>query len=163
MGKIKKYTRQEGFSEGGLLHSAIDHLASAKVLFAKDHRCFDSAGYLSHLGIELILKAMLLNCNNEFPNEHSLASLSNLIEMQGMQLNYTKDHEEIIITLDRFYQLRYPKALNPIEIGDDDWVKIETFFEYLILMLPDEIQQDLKQVNCSEKGNRILMKKKKSC
>lgn len=162
MEKMKKYTRQDGFSEGGLLHSAVDHLASAKILFVKNHRCFDSAGYLSHLGIELVLKAMLLNCGNEFPNEHSLANLSNLIEKQGVKLNYTKDHEEILKTLDGFYELRYPKALNPIEIGDDDLAKIETFFEYLILMLPDEIQQYLKQVNYSEKGNRILMKKKKS-
>lgn len=162
MKEIKKFTRQDGFTEVKLLHSAIDHLASAKVLFDKNHRCFDSAGYLSHLGLELVLKAILLNCSNEFSNEHFLNKLSNLIEKQGVKLNYTNDHKETLKTLNGFYELRYPKSLNPIEIGDDDWTKIEILFEHLILMLPDKIQQDLRQMNHSKKGNRILMRRKKS-
>lgn len=156
------FTRQHGFSEITLLHSAIDHLASAKVLFDTNGRCFDSAGYLSHLGIELVLKAILLNHCNEFPNEHSLAKLSNLIVKSGVNLNYTNGHEETLKTLDGFYELRYPKPINPIEIGDDDWSDIEALFEHLIFILPDEIQQNLKQMNHTEKGNRILMRKKKS-
>lgn len=159
---MKIFTRHDSFSEGELLHNAIDHLASGKVLFDTDARCFDSAGYLSHLGIELILKAFLLNKSDQFPNEHSLARLSELIEKQGIKLNYTNGHEETLRALDKFYELRYPKELNPIEIGGDDWAKIESFFEHLIFMLPDQIQQDLKRVNYSEKGNRILMMKKKS-
>ena len=156
------YTRQDGFSERDLLHWATDHLASARFLFEENHRCLDSAGYLSHLGIELVLKAILLNCKNDFPNEHSLAKLSDLIERQGVNLNYTKEHKETLKTLDAFYELRYPEAQNPIEIGDDDWEKIESFFEHLCFLLPDQIQQDLRQMNYFEKGKRILMMKKKS-
>lgn len=116
----KVYTRQEGFSEIELLHSAIDHLASAKILFDTNPRCFDSAGYLSHLGIELILKALLLRRSDSFSNEHSLAKLSRLIDKQGVALNYTEDHKKTLKTLDEFYELRYPKTLNPIEIGQED-------------------------------------------
>jgi HEPN domain-containing protein len=155
------YTRQDGFSERNLLHWAIDHLASARILFEENHRCLDSAGYLSHLGIELVLKAILLNCKNDFPNEHSLVNLSNLIERQGVNLNYTKEHKETLKILDEFYELRYPQAQNPIEISDD-WEEIESFFEHLIFLLPVQIQQDIRQINYFEKGNRILMMKKKS-
>lgn len=154
------FKRHDGFSEGELLHSAIDHLSSAKVLFDTNARCFDSAGYLSHLGIELILKALLLNKSDQFPNEHALAKLSELLVKLGVMLNYTRDHKDTLRTLDKFYELRYPKESNPIEIGSDDWSKIEPFFEHLIFLLPDQIQQDLRQVNHSEKGNRILMMKK---
>jgi HEPN domain-containing protein len=162
MKKMKKLTRQDGFSEGELLHWATDHLVSAKILFDANHRCFDSAGYLSHLGTELVLKAILLNHSNEFPNKHSLAELSDLIVKNGVNLNYTRGHEEILKTLDVFYELRYPKTVNPIEIGDDDWSNIEALFEHLIFILPDEIQQALRQINHTEKGNRILMRRKKN-
>jgi hypothetical protein len=60
--------------------------------------------------------------------------------------------------LDEFYELRYPKELNPIEIGTDDWAKVEHLFEHLIFLLPNQIQQALRQLNHLEKGNRILMK-----
>ncbi len=162
MKKMKKFTRQDGFSEGELLHWAIDHLASAKILFEASHRCFDSAGYLSHLGIELVLKAILLNHSNEFPNEHSLAELTNLIVKSGVNLNYTRGHEETLKTLDGFYELRYPRPISPLEIGDSDWSAIEALFEHLVFILPDEIQQNLRQINHTKKGNRILMRKKKS-
>lgn len=159
---MKKYTKQDGFSEGELLRWATDHLASAKILFEANHRCFDSAGYISHLGIELVLKAILLSHSNGFPNEHSLAKLSDLIVKNGVKLNYTRGHEEILKTLDGFYELRYPKPVNPIEVGDDDWSNIEALFEHLIFILPDEVQQNLRQMNHTEKANRILMRKKKS-
>lgn len=162
MKKTKKFKRRDGFSEDELLHSAIDHLASAKVLFEKNYRCFDSAGYLSHLGIELILKTILLNKSDEFPNEHSLSNLSKLIEEQKVKLNYTEAHENTLRQLDDFYELRYPKILNPIEIGDDDWKSIENLFEFLILKLPQEIQQMIKEINEAEKGNRILLWKRKN-
>jgi len=161
MEKMKKFARQNGFSESELLHWAIDHLASAKILFEANARCFDSAGYLSHLGIELILKAILLNGRNEFPNGHSLPKLSNLIEMYGVKLNYTNEHEKTLQVLDGLYELRYPKTLNPIEIGDDDWSNIEGLYKHLISKLPDQIQQDLRQIEHTEKGNRILMRRKK--
>jgi HEPN domain-containing protein len=132
-------------------------LSSAKVLFDKNSRYFDSAGYLSHLGIELVLKAMILNSSNEFPNEHSLAKLSTLIERSKLKLNYEKNHEHTLKMLDDFNELRYPNTLNQIEIGDDDWESIENLFEFLILKLPPEIQQMIKDINHTEKGNRLLL------
>jgi HEPN domain-containing protein len=161
MTKMKIFTRQDGFSETELLHSGIDHLASAKVLFDKSPRCYDSAGYLCHLGIELVLKAIILNKCNEFPNKHSLVELSKWIERKSIRVNYATDHKDTISLLDGFYELRYPKPSNPIEIGDDDWRRIKNLFDFLILMLPEEKKDELKDIDHCKKGNRILMRRKK--
>jgi hypothetical protein len=65
------FTKDQGYRLIDLLHAASDHLFAANVLFSAGDffavigildvaveapRCLDSAGYLSHLGIELLLK-----------------------------------------------------------------------------------------------------------
>lgn len=161
MTKIEKYKRKDGFSELELLHAAADHLASAKILFFQNPRCLDSAGYLSHLGIELLLQALLLIRSDEFPNSHSLLKLSERFESLGGRLNYRKNHEETIRLLEGFYGLRYPRPVDPIEIDGDDWGRIEALFEFLVFALPKSIQEELKELDHCAKGNRILMWKEK--
>jgi HEPN domain-containing protein len=159
---MRIFTRKDGFSETMLLHYAVDHLGSAKVLFKRDTRCLDSAGYLCHLGIELVLKTILLNKCHRFPNDHSLSKLCELIERQNVNLNCERDYKDTITMLDGFYDLRYPRPLDPVEIGDGDWDRIENLFEFLILKLPHEIQDKCDKIDHSKKGNRVLMHKKKS-
>ena len=158
---MMKFTRQDSFSEMGLLQAAADHLGSAKVLFDRSPLCFDSAGYLCHIGIELVMKSILLNICNEFPNEHSLANLVRLIEKQDIKMNLGKHHLETVTMLDRFNELRYPNSSNPIEIGDDDWERIEGFFDLLLLLMPERVQNEFKQIDHSVKDSRVLMSKKK--
>lgn len=55
-----EFTAADGYTTRDLVTYARDHMASARVLFQKSFHCYDSAGYLSHLGIELPLKAFLL-------------------------------------------------------------------------------------------------------
>jgi len=162
MKRMKTFTRRNGFTELNLLQTASDHLGSAKVLFDRHHRCFDSAGYLCHLGIELVLKGILLYTCNQFPNEHSLSKLRALIDKQGLKLNYTKEYLDTIKMLDTFNELRYPNPKSPVEIGDDDCERIENLFNFLILTLPERIQEELKRLDHSIKNNRVLMKKKKA-
>lgn len=158
---MKNFTRKDGFSELSLLQAGIDHFVSAKVLFDANTRCFDSAGYLCHLGIELVLKAMLLHKCDEFPDVHSLTKLSELIESQGAKIDYTEEHSEVIRMLDHFYKLRYPNPAGPVEIGDDRWEAVEILFDHLILMFPEQTQHTLKHMDHSIKDNRVLMKKKR--
>ena len=54
-----EFTAADGYTTRDLVTYARDHMASARVLFQKSFHCYDSAGYLSHLGIELPLKAFL--------------------------------------------------------------------------------------------------------
>jgi HEPN domain-containing protein len=162
MKRMKTFTRRDGFTQLDLLHFAADHLGCAKVLSGRSSRCFDSAGYLCHLGMELVLKAILLNISNEFPNEHSLSELSKLIEKQGLKINYGKQHSHTVRMLDGFNELRYPNPSNPIEIGNDVLERIENLFDFLYVRLPKRIQEKLKQLDHSHKGNRVLMSKKKA-
>lgn len=157
---MKKYKRTDGFSEVNLVHSAIDHLTSAKILFKEGPPCFDSAGYLCHIGIELILKAILLNKTDEFDNEHSLVGLSNQIRAQKVELNYSTDQNRTLEKVNSFYDLRYPKEKDPIEIGSDDWDQIENLYEFLIFTLPNDIQEQIQNIDRGIKGGRIVLKKK---
>jgi hypothetical protein len=84
------FTQEQGYRPIDLLHAATDHLFAANVLFSSSDfflavgmldvdfeapRCLDSAGYLSHLGLELLLKAFLLLVTGSFRDDHSLANL----------------------------------------------------------------------------------------
>jgi len=154
------FKREKGFSELELFHAAIDHLGSAKVLFERDPRTFDSAGYLSHLGIELLLKALILNMDDKFDSEHSLKRLWSTYEEHHGPVALGNENRGALELLEDFYELRYPKVSSPIEIGSNDWDGIERLFEFLVFLFPEHIQEQFKNLDYSEKGNRILMYKK---
>jgi hypothetical protein len=158
---MKKFRREDGFSELALFQSASDHLASASVLFERGPRYYDSAGYLSHLAIELLIKALILNKCNEFTGGHSLINLKKEFESYHHgSLIFRGDHENTIKFLEGFKHLRYPKILAPIEIGSDDWGKIEKLAHFIFSLFPDCIQDQFKKRDYSEKGNRKLMCRK---
>lgn len=72
----KKFTEKQGYSPRDLFHFGIDHLESGRILYTQGPASsFDSAGYLAHLGIELLLKAWHLHQFKRFENEHSLVKL----------------------------------------------------------------------------------------
>ena len=62
----KAFTKAEGYSSRLLLHYGRDHLRSARILFERSPACYDSAGFLTHLGIELFLKASLQIMRHQF-------------------------------------------------------------------------------------------------
>jgi HEPN domain-containing protein len=69
------YTVADGVAVPDLLHFGFDHISAAQALLKSNARHFDSAGYLAHLGFELLLKAWHLHEFTEFPNTHSLNNL----------------------------------------------------------------------------------------
>jgi len=91
-----------------LLHAAIDHLGSAKVLFERDPRCYDSAGYLAHLGFELIFKAMLLETACRFPATHSFSTLFSEMKSAGVGLAFDASQQSLLDKFEEFKELRYP-------------------------------------------------------
>jgi HEPN domain-containing protein len=160
--KERVFKISDGFSTDDLLKYAIDHLESAYLLFQHNPICFDSGGYLSHLGLELILKSILLNKNGEFPAIHDLKKLYKIAKKSGFKLN--KSEEEMLEKVNQFYYLRYADPKKPIEIGDDDWVTIKNAANSLLSNIPgaeDIINERYKKTNYFEKGGRILMRKKK--
>lgn len=157
----KLYSANDGFKVGDLIHYGVDHMKAAKILFEKDPSLFDSGGYLAHLGIELILKAWLLEIQGEFPKTHSLAALVEKLNEKKTQIKLTAKRKKILSLIDTYGELRYPKPKRPVGIGNDDWPKIEALFCDLINRAPDQIYKYARNIDPKNKGGRVLLKKPK--
>ena len=158
--KIKKFSANDGFNAGDLCHYARDHLASAKLLFARNYRCYDSAGYLAHLGLELLLKGFILYLNGEFPSGHNLERLLKLLKIKGIPIN--KNDENTLKKINDFFNLRYANPKNPIEIGGDDWQVIENLSKNLVNVFPDDLKKEFENIDGSlQKGGRRLCRRPK--
>lgn len=145
-----------------LLQFGIDHLRAAKYLYKIDPSFYDSAGHLSYLGIELLLKAWLLHCQGKHPKIHGLITLWGKITSSSFtQLLLQKEDMEWMQQLDRHYDLRYPSYYHSIETGSDDWSKTEKLFSELCLMMPMSLQKQIQKSSACVKGNRVLMRKPK--
>jgi len=155
----KRFSKQDGYSTASLLQYAHDHLACAKVLFNRSYDCFDSAGYLSHLGIELILKTFILFCKGSFPAEHDLIKLLGEIKSCYPKFYLERVHEQMLIRINTFMGIRYPKPNDPLGIGSEDWEAIKELSNTLILQMPATLQRELLERECHKKGGRILMRK----
>jgi HEPN domain-containing protein len=147
------YRRSDGFDERDLLHAAVDHLASARRLFEGGPRCYDSAGYLCHVGIELILKAFLLHSDDEFPGWHSLAEL-----LRKSSLGLDAALHQTIALLDGFAELRYPTPEpQGVEIGVTDWGDIHVLYITLVQLMPPDLRSAYDEIDYGEKVGRIVM------
>jgi len=158
--KNKIFKASDGFNSEDLIKCALDHLVSAKFLFKESPLCYDSAGYLAHLGLELMLKSILLKLNGEFPATHNLKTLYNLVKKSG-GCSIKKDEEKALSKINDFFSLRYTNPKNPIEIGSDDWEIIEQSFFNLLNNFPHDFLSKLDDSDHYEKANRILFVKAK--
>jgi len=156
-GIMKKFTRTDGYIEKDLIQFGVDHIFSAELLFKENPRTFDSAGYLCHLGFELIFKAIILMQNEYFEDIHALKCMLPTVKNY---ISFSKKQEEIIDCIDTYSELRYPNTMNPYEVGDDDWERIIALFSYIIDALPMKLKEDIKSIDFTKKGGRILMYKK---
>ena len=155
---MKWYSKADGYSAAELICAAQDHMDSAGVLFVTSFVCFDSAGYLSHLSIELAAKAGLLERDGKFPNSHDLKDLFSLLK-EACGLSLTDAEARVVEKLNEFGLLRYPEEITP-EIGNEDFPDVEHTFWQLVLCIP-ELKDYLDERDPHRKSGRILMIKKK--
>jgi HEPN domain-containing protein len=154
----KRFTVADGYDVRELIQAGVDHIASAKVLFKRDFRCFDSAGYLVHLGLELLLKSLLLHLSGEFREGHSLVSLkSQLIALLPSIDSVLPD--DLVATFDEFNELRYPRPNGLPEIGTSDWIAFEEAFLEFLAAMPSNWYAELEAIEGTKKAGRILMVK----
>jgi HEPN domain-containing protein len=158
---MKTYRAEDGFSTADLIQYGCDHLASGRKLFETHPRCFDSAGHLCHLGIELLLKALLLERTSEFPNQHDLVKLLDLIRSRVPGFLLDPAHEETLRRINPFVVLRYPDRKRPLTIGQDDWGPIHALLDAIVDSLPDRMRDEFYNSDPTEKGGRILMSRPK--
>ncbi|HUY27014.1 MAG TPA: HEPN domain-containing protein [Candidatus Binataceae bacterium] len=158
--KGRTFTK-DNYCAADLLHAAIDHLGSSRVLFERHPRCFDSAGYLAHLGFELIFKAVLLHTTGQFPGEHSFPKLLSVIKSAGVDFPFDDSQHHLLDKLEEFKDLRYPIPSGSPSIGDQDWEQAEALFRWIVARIPTELRQHIQFVDQTVKFNRILMRKPK--
>jgi len=105
---MQRYRAADGYATADLLQYGRDHLASAGVLFERSYSCFDSAAHLSHLGLELTLKAVLLDVAGSFPNEHDLVAIFTEIRQHSPTFDLVAKHKKTLAAVTRFVDFRYP-------------------------------------------------------
>ena len=69
------FSVSEGFAPVDFVHFGLDHTTAAGALFETSPSHFDSAGYLAHIGVELLLKGWLLQELGQFEGIHNLKAL----------------------------------------------------------------------------------------
>ena len=156
------FTAADGYSQVDLLRFARYHLASAKVLWTRSFDCFDSAGVLCHLGLELLFKAVLLHSNGAFPATHDLAYLLRLLAKSPHALRLTQAQSALLVKIDGLFSLRYPEPNGSPEIGDEDVIRVEALVRDLVRQLPAELRLRFTSRGPCEKGGRILMRRPKA-
>jgi len=155
------FCRNEGYTEAELAEAARDHMGAARILFDKGPFYYDSAGYLAHLAIELLLKLMLLRVRDEFPSEHDLQTLLKLLRQEIPDLEVTKAGERAVALVDRFKDLRYPRPDDPIEIGSDDVNVFVSLYSTIWEFIPENARPTSDSRGWITKGGRVLMRRPK--
>ena len=155
------YTKAD-YTEEDLLQYGLDHLNAAKKLFDLSGRqqwdYIISATYLSHLGVELLLKACHLHLFKSFKGTHDLKELFRPLEKQGIKLS--KENKEWLNKgLKHAVEARYPdQGLGP-DIGTEQWNKTASLIEELKNALPREIQKQLaflERYRSNVRSGRVL-------
>ena len=108
-----------------------------------------------------MLKSILLKQNEEFPSGHDLEVLyKRVVKLEANRLG--KNEEETLKEVNRFFNLRYTNPETPVEIGDDDWKRIEKLSYNFLGFFPADILSSLNKSDHYEKGGRKLFFKLKS-
>ena len=158
--RVRMFGSADGFTGRDLIESARDHMYAALVLFQSSPVCLDSAGYLAHLSIELLLKAMLFGLNGEFPAEHDLRQLFRALQREVPGTSLTARGERALDLVNKFGGLRYPQPGAGVEIGSDDVDLIVSLYNSILSNVPDEIRPVQEPHGpVTKHGNRVLMKK----
>jgi HEPN domain-containing protein len=150
----------EGYSSSDLAQFGWDHLHAARILFQTGGiPCLDSAGYLAQLGLELLLKALLLEVNGGFPEEHSLKELWRMVQNEHPGLQLQQAHADVFPILDRYYQLRYPSPKTLPGISSGDWEIIKDIAEFIRAEFSPSLQEVGDSQRSTKKGGRDIIRR----
>ncbi len=142
--KKRVFTRDD-CTESDLVQYSVDHFEAAEKLYELSGRWtwqyLHSAAFLSHLGIELLLKACLLHFEEEFPAEHDLKRLFRSLRKKGMELS--QQNKKWLNYLNRCNTLRYPDPGTGIEVDVINWKKTKSIFEELRKQVPEKIRKQM--------------------
>lgn len=148
-----KCTRQSGHSEEFLLDAAAGHYVGAETLFqSRRPFVYFTAGFALHLTIELLLKTVCLNKNDEFVATHNLHRLIKDIKV----LHLNNNEMFLIKEMDMMHGLRYPNDKSNQgkrtpdleggfryygEVGSQDLDKGKIIIEKILSLLPKDLSK----------------------
>ena len=156
----KIFTRSDGFNEEDLLHFGYGHIEAAIALFNDDPLFLDSAGYLAHLGTEVVLKACHLNVFDQFQETHNLIALFDELKTHDSAFDIEPENFDFLKKIDKLYLLRYPrKKEGPIEVGSDMLSQFKGLLESLWQVFPEKIIEIYSRIDPTKKAGRVLMEK----
>ncbi len=142
LNRSKKVYTSADYLESDLIQYSVDHLKAAEKLYDLSGRWtweyLHSAMFLSHLSIELLLKACLLHLEGEFPANHDLKRLFKRLRKQGIEIS--DQNKKWLNYLSQCIELRYPNTESKIEVDINQWEQTKTLFEELRRNFPKEIQ-----------------------
>ena len=157
----RMFSTADGLVPADFAHCALDHVTAAHALFETNPSHYDSAGYLAHIGVELLLKSWLLQAAGQFAGIHNLQLLyKELVANHGAPA-LDQAQLEVLATLDQYEQLRYPNPKQPTEVGDEDWPRIEALVGFICRAMPQQVPEALEQVVPGHKAGRVLMRKRR--
>ena len=139
----RKVFSSADYTESDLVQYSVDHLEAAGKLYELSNRWtwqyLHSAAFLSHLSIELLLKACLLNLEGQFPAEHDLKRLFRKLRKKGIELS--DQNKKWLNYLNHCNELRYPNSESKLEVDINHWKQTKALFEELRMNVPKEIQK----------------------
>jgi HEPN domain-containing protein len=158
---VKYFRDSDAYSCKELLHAAADHLYAADLVYESGLRCLDSARYLAQLGVELLLKAMLLHLGGQFPLTHNLEKLYHRIVDLDASIKLDNPNESILAALNKYYNLRYPQPKNMPGIAQGDAAAVKYLVDQGKARIPDSLVAMLENPSESFKSGRQVMKRNK--
>jgi HEPN domain-containing protein len=156
----RQFTAADGLVTADMIHCGLDHLTAAQLLFESDAAHFDAAGYLSHMGVELLLKGWLLEVAGGFGATHDLGLLYATLREADHVGDLPEASASTLGLLNEFGELRYPNRNKPVEIGQDHWEAIALLASDLCNAMPDAITEALAKIDPTKKAGRVLMKRR---
>ncbi|MGO9176881.1 MAG: HEPN domain-containing protein [Desulfobaccales bacterium] len=157
----KIHSEDDGFTVEDMLHFGYGHIDAARALFEDDVAFLDSAGYLAHLGTEVVLKSWHLHIFKKFQEGHSLETLYRELKANNNNIDFGPENEAFLKELDKLFLLRYPmRKQGPIEVGSDMLISFDNLLESLWRLLPNEMEAIYNKIDRTKKGGRRLMEKK---
>jgi HEPN domain-containing protein len=160
MARVKYFKAAQGYSCEELLHAAADHLFAADLLYQSGVRCLDSAGYLAHLGVELILKAVLLDLEGQFPGTHDIEELygRTVTHDSGFRLDHPS--ESVLEALNKYRNLRYPQPRNMPGVAAGDREAVNRLVHQIKARMPDALVEMLTGPSETVKSGRSIITRK---
>ena len=160
MARVKYFKVSHGYSCEEMLHAAADHLFAADLLYQSGVRCLDSAGYLAHLSVELILKAVLLDLEGQFPGTHDIEELYGRTVTLDSDFRLDHPSESVLEALNKYQNLRYPQPRNMPGVAAGDREALSRLVDQIKARMPGTLVEMLTRPSEVFKSGRNIITRK---